>query len=203
VFEPYLVEDIVLPAFVDVIEREPFPILSPEEENRILESNDPRTLLFDVVAPEFEKLLERVAAQGIVMVPTLDQRVGTIFNKPDRSRVEQIVMDVHLEAARRYHALGGTIALGTDYGGVPHVELGMPLTEMRLFLAAGLTPMEVIEASTRHAALVCGQGDRLGSLEPGKLADIIIVDGDPLTDLAAMDRVIAVIKGGELVHRIR
>lgn len=203
VFEPYLVEDIVLPAFVDVIEHEPFPILSPDEESRILESNDPCTLLFDVVAPEFEKLLERVTAQGIVMVPTLDQRVGTIFNKPDRSRVEQIVLDVHLEAARRYHALGGTLALGSDYGGVPHVKLGMPLTEMQLFLAAGLTPMEVIEASTRHAALVCGQDDKLGSLEPGKLADIIIVDGDPLTDLDAMDRVIAVIKGGELVHRTR
>jgi imidazolonepropionase-like amidohydrolase len=61
--------------------------------------------------------------------------------------------------------------------------------------------MEVIEASTRHAAFVCGHGDSLGTLEPGKLADIIIVDGDPLTDLAAMDNVIAVIKGGELAHR--
>jgi imidazolonepropionase-like amidohydrolase len=201
VFEPYLVEDIVLPAGVDVIEHEPFPILTPEEESRILDSGDPLGLLFDVVAPEFERLMTRVVEQGIGMVPTLDQRVGTLFTNPDRSRVEQIVIDVHVEAARRFHALGGILALGNDYGGVPNVELGMPLVEMELFLAAGLTPMEVMEASTRHAASVCGQANGLGSLEPGKFADIIIVDGDPLTDLSAMGRVVAVIKGGELAHQ--
>ena len=92
------------------------------------------------------------------------------------------------------------LALGNDYGGIPAVELGMPLTEMQLLLAAGLTPLEVIEASTRNAAYVCGQSETLGTLEPGKLADIIIVDGDPLADLEAMDRVVAVVKGGELAH---
>jgi len=60
--------------------------------------------------------------------------------------------------------------------------------------------MEVIVASTYHAAQVCGKGDELGSLEAGKLADIIIVDGDPLADLTAMARVIAVIKGGEVAY---
>jgi imidazolonepropionase-like amidohydrolase len=201
VFEPYLVEDIVLPAGVDVIEHQPVPILSPDEERRVLESDDPRHLLFDVLAPEYETLLTRVIDQGIVMVPTLDQRVGTLFNKPDRSPVEQIVVDVHVEAARRFHALGGTIALGNDFGGVPNVEPGMPLVEMKLLLAAGLTPMEVIEASTRHAAFVCGHGDSLGVLTPGKLADIIVVAGDPLADLEAMRHVVAVIKNGQLAFR--
>jgi imidazolonepropionase-like amidohydrolase len=180
VFEPYLVEDIVLPAGIDVIEHSPFPIMSPEEESSVLEHEDPRTQLFDVVAPEFERLLARVVEQGIVIVP--------------------IVVDVHVEAMHRFHALGGIIAVGNDYGGIPRVELGMPLTEMKLLLAAGLTPLEVIEAGTRDAAFVCGQGDTLGTLEPGKLADIIIVDGDPSTDLDAMDRVRAVIKGGEVAH---
>lgn len=201
VFEPYLVEDIVMPAGVDVIEHEPFPILSPEEERRVLESDEPLPLLFDVVAPEYEALLKRVVEQGIVMVPTLDQRVGPLFNKDDRSRVEQIVVDVHVEAARRFHALGGTIALGNDFGGVPNVAPGMPLVEMKLLLAAGLSAMEVIEAGTRHAAAVCGQGDRLGVLAPGMLADIIIVDGDPLADLNAMNRVVAVIRGGVVAYR--
>jgi imidazolonepropionase-like amidohydrolase len=201
VFEPYLVEDIVLPAGVDVIEHEPFPILSPDEERRVLESDDPLHLLFDVLAPEYDTLLKRVIDRGIVMVPTLDQRVGTLFNKPNRSPVEQIVVDVHVEAARRFHALGGTFALGNDFGGVPNVEPGMPLVEMKLLVAAGLTPMEVIEASTRHAAFVCGHGDSLGVLAPGKLADIIIVAGDPLADLEAMRQVVAVIKNGQLAYQ--
>ncbi len=201
VFEPFLVEDIVLPAGVDAIEHQPFPILSPEEETLVLTNDDPLPLLFDELAPEYEELLARVVERGIAMVPTLDGGIGTLFSKTGRSPLEQLVIDLHVEAARRFHALGGVFALGTDYGGVPHVEAGMPLIEMRLFRAAGLTPLEIIEASTRHAAAVCGQGGSLGSLEVGKLADIIIVDGDPLADLEAMDRVAAVIKGGVLAYR--
>jgi enamidase len=201
VFEPFLVEDVVLPAGVDVIEHQPFPILSPEEETLVLTSDDPLPLLFDELAPEYEELLTRVVEQGITMVPTLDGRIGTLFRKADRSSLEQLVIDLHVEAARRFHALGGVFALGTDYGGIPHVEAGMPLMEMRLFQAAGLTPLEIIEASTRYAAAVCGQGGSLGTLEVGKLADIVIVDGDPLADLEAMDSVATAIKGGVLAYR--
>lgn len=70
--------------------------------------------------------------------------------------------------------------------------------EMELLLAAGLTPMEVIEASTRHSASICGQGSELGTLEPGKLADVIVVDGDPLEDIHAMSQMVLVIKNGEI-----
>jgi len=200
VFEPYLVEDIVLPAGIDVIEHSPFPILSPEQEASVLDSDDPRSQLFDVEAPEYGRLLARVVEQGIVMVPTLDAQIGSLFRKLHRSPIEQIVVDVHVEAVHRFHALGGIIAVGNDYGANPDVESGMPLTEMKLLLAAGLTPLEVIEASTRNAAFVCGQGDALGTLEPGKLADVIIIDGDPLSDLEAMDRVLAVVNDGQVAH---
>lgn len=201
VFEPYLVEEIVLPAGVDVIEHQPFPILSEDEARRILASNEPLSLLFDVIAPEYERLMARVVEKGIVMVPTLDGHMGHVFQKNGRSPAEELLIDSHVEASRRFHALGGTFALGNDYGGPVHVELGMPLVEMELLLAAGLTPMEVIVASTLNAAHVCGQDRILGSLEVGKLADIIIVDGDPLTDFTAMDRVVAVVKGGELAYQ--
>ncbi len=201
VFEPFLVEDLVLPAGVDVIEHLPMPILTPEEESRVLGSDEPAALLYDTVAPEYESMLERMVRQGIVMVPTLDGGLGSLFNNPHRSRVEQVVLDLHLEAVRRFHALGGVVALGNDFGGVPSVAAGMPLVEMKMLQAAGLTPMEVLEASTRHAAAACGQAGTLGTLEVGKLADIIIVNGDPLVDLAAMDSVIAVVKGGTLAYR--
>jgi imidazolonepropionase-like amidohydrolase len=56
----------------------------------------------------------------------------------------------------------------------------------------------VIEAGTRHSASVCGHGCELGTLEPGRLADVIAVDGDPLKDLQAMSRVVLVIKNGEI-----
>lgn len=203
VFEPFLVEDIVLPAGVDVIEHLPLPILNPEEDRRVFGSDQPAALLYDTVAPGFVKMLERTVRQGIVMVPTLDGGLGTLFAAPKRSRIEQAVLDVSLEAVRRFRALGGVLAVGNDFGGVERVAPGMPLAEMRMLLAAGLTPMEVLEASTRHAAVVCGLGASVGSLEAGKLADIIVVSGNPLDDLVAMDNVVAVVKDGEVAFRVR
>ena len=76
------------------------------------------------------------------------------------------------------------MALGTDYN--TSMQAGMPVGEMEMLLAAGLTTMEVIEAGTRHSAYVCGQCGELGTLEPGMLADVVVVDGDPLESLQAM-----------------
>ena len=74
----------------------------------------------------------------------------------------------------------------------------MPVGEMEMLLAAGLTPEEVIEAGTRIAATIRGHGNELGTLEPGMLADVIVVDGDPLEDLQAMRAVVLVIRDGEI-----
>jgi imidazolonepropionase-like amidohydrolase len=105
----------------------------------------------------------------------------------------------YLDPVRYFHALGGTVALANDWGADGAIERGIPLREMQLLLAAGLTPMEVIRAGTQHAAWVCGHGEELGTLAPGMLADVIVVDGDPLVDIEAMGRVVAVIKGGQVV----
>jgi imidazolonepropionase-like amidohydrolase len=72
---------------------------------------------------------------------------------------------------------------------------------MQLLMQAGLSPMEVIQAGTDRAATVCGHGNELGTLEVGKLADLIIIDGNPLIDIEGMTRVVVVIKAGEVVYQ--
>ena len=79
----------------------------------------------------------------------------------------------------------------------------MPLREMKLLLAAGLAPLEVIEAGTRNAAYVCGHGDELGTLQAGKLADVIVVNGNPLDDIGAMQHLIAVISNGQVAYEAK
>ena len=67
---------------------------------------------------------------------------------------------------------------------------------MRYMVELGMSPMQVIEASTRNGAEALGLLDELGTIETGKLADVIVVAGNPLHDIGAMKRVYAVIKGG-------
>jgi imidazolonepropionase-like amidohydrolase len=117
------------------------------------------------------------------------------------ARQTQGCYEFYEEPVGEFHALGGTVALANDYGADDAIEKGIPLREMQLLLAAGLTPMEVIEASTRNAARVCGHGDELGTLEPGKLADVVAVAGDPLVNIEAMSQVVVVVKGGQIAYR--
>jgi imidazolonepropionase-like amidohydrolase len=74
------------------------------------------------------------------------------------------------------------------------------LRELAFFAQADLTPLEVVQAATCHAARACGQGDRLGTLQRGKLADLLVVDGDPLQDGRALANVRAVVVGGEVAY---
>jgi imidazolonepropionase-like amidohydrolase len=187
--------DIVLESEVDVIEHVPLPLFSIMDAYDLLQDRDHYTL-----TSEQETQLDRLAAQGVIMVPTLDYLMLWCESPKLAPGARQACLDFYLEPVRRFHTRGGIVALGNDYGADPVIERGMPLREMRLLLAAGLTPMEVIQAGTRHAAYVCGHGGELGTLEPGKLADVIVVDGDPLADLEAMGRVTVVIKGGQVAY---
>jgi imidazolonepropionase-like amidohydrolase len=73
--------------------------------------------------------------------------------------------------------------------------------EFAVFVEAGMTPMEAIQAGTRVASELMGWQDRLGTLETGKQADIIAVPGNPLADISALERVSLVMIGGQLVKR--
>ena len=92
------------------------------------------------------------------------------------------------------------MALGNDSGFLPGIEIGMPVREIEMMHAAGMSPMEVIVAATRNAAHVCNREDTLGTLEVGKVADILVVNGDPLENLRTLADVRLVIHRGVIIR---
>lgn len=90
---------------------------------------------------------------------------------------------------------GVKIAFGTDQGLVPH---GQNAKEFALMVAAGMSPMDAIIAATGSAAELIGDAQDIGSVRPGRYADIVAVDGDPLTDITQLQRVQFVMKGGSI-----
>jgi len=140
-------------------------------------------------------LLTRMVVRGMVWVPTLElwegvsHRHGLSWNLWAASNL------------RRFVEAGGVVALGTDFDGYSTpFDLGMPFTEIRLMHEAGMTAMQIIQAATRNAAVVCGLDDSLGTIEPGKIADLLVVEGDPLTDLDAVGSVLLVIRDGVVIR---
>jgi imidazolonepropionase-like amidohydrolase len=98
-----------------------------------------------------------------------------------------------LDMARRMHAAGVKIAFGTDTGVSAH---GDNAQEFALLVKAGMTPLEAIKAATVNAADHFGLSAEIGTIAPGKAADIIAVDGDPLANVRELESVDFVMKGG-------
>jgi imidazolonepropionase-like amidohydrolase len=74
------------------------------------------------------------------------------------------------------------------------------MTELELMRKAGMTPLQIMVAATKNAAHVCNLEEELGTLEPGKLADILVVEGNPLEDLNALTNVRMVIHNGVIIR---
>ncbi len=109
---------------------------------------------------------------------------------------EKMVGRTQRENFERAVEAGVKIAYGTDAAIFPH---GKNARQFRYMVEWGLTPMEAIQSATVSAADLLGWGDRLGSVAPGKLADIVAVAGDPLADVAVLEAVDFVMKGGVVV----
>jgi imidazolonepropionase-like amidohydrolase len=101
---------------------------------------------------------------------------------------------------RRVRDAGIPIAMGTDAGNPLTLHGASVFREMDAMAEAGMTPMEVLVASTRTAARAMGRAD-IGTLEPGKLADLVVLDADPLVSIANLRRVRLVARGGEIWTR--
>lgn len=107
----------------------------------------------------------------------------------------------HWEALRSAISRGVRIALGTDQ--LPHEPNDGTIATVReaeYYVAAGMTPLQALRSATIEPATMLGVADDLGSIEPGKLADLILVEGDPTRDISALRSIRMVVKGGEVVR---
>ena len=93
--------------------------------------------------------------------------------------------------------MGVNIAYGTDSGVYPHGQNGRQFAYMVRY---GMTPMQAIQSATIRAAELLGKDKELGSIAPGRFADLVAVDGDPLADIHILENVAHVMKGGNTVR---
>jgi imidazolonepropionase-like amidohydrolase len=110
---------------------------------------------------------------------------------------EALVGRLQRENFRRAVQAGAKLAFGTDAGVYPHGWNGKQFAKMVQY---GMTPMQAIQSATVNAADLLGWSDRVGSVRVGRFADLVAVDGDPLTDITQLERVRFVMKGG-VVYR--
>jgi imidazolonepropionase-like amidohydrolase len=144
-------------------------------------------IAYDPIPPETIQLM---IEKGVFLVPTFT--VFRNYNAPIETCVQNLA---------EFVKAGGKVALGNDYGGGPgEFELGIPMYEIEQMTAAGMTPMQIITASTSNAAQVVGLEDEIGVLEPGKIADLLILPANPLDDLNALTQINFVIHNGEIIR---
>jgi enamidase len=155
-------------------------------------AHSPRDRVPDEV---FALMVER----GVTMSPTIAVYECLARSRGTGAEWRRITMPTMYDNLRRFVAAGGTVALGDDYGGVPGMPVGMPMDEINHWIAAGLSPLQVIEAATRGSSIGVGMADELGTVEVGKLADLLVVEGNPLRDIGALSRPVLVLRGGEIV----
>jgi len=101
---------------------------------------------------------------------------------------------------KKFVEAGGQVALGNDAGFLQGPEVGLPLQELVGLGWFGLTPLQVITVATLNGARLCRLGQEIGTLQVGKLADILVVNGDPSQDLSALAKVRLVIHNGVVIR---
>ena len=162
-----------------------------------------------------EEVCKMMANNNVILVPTL---AATILKQEDRDKetdpkwralyesdkLEQLNNETY-NAVRIAHASGVKIATGSDITGAPlfgGYPMGKNAVELEYLTRCGLSPMEAIMAATKIGAEVMGQIDQIGTIESGKLADILVIDGNPLEDIRLLQNSNAirmVIKNGDIV----
>jgi imidazolonepropionase-like amidohydrolase len=141
-----------------------------------------------------DEAVDLLKQHGTYWVPTLSvYAAGLDKDKTDFTR--QIV-DRHKLSFQKAVARGVKIVFGTDAGAIEH---GTQAVEFRRMVDYGMKPLEAVRAATTVAAELLRMEGQIGSLAPGAYADVIAVEGNPLEDVAALQRVRFVMKGGLVV----
>jgi imidazolonepropionase-like amidohydrolase len=150
-----------------------------------------------------DEAIDMMLQRGTWLVPTLVAPQGVIRAAEEGAAIPDAalakareVISIHREAFRRAVGAGVKVAMGTDSGVTPH---GRNLDELQLMVDGGMTPMQALVATTRSAAELMGLDAELGTLEAGKRADLVVVDGDPLELGELASRISAVYQDGQRV----
>ena len=150
-----------------------------------------------------DEAIEMMLERGTYLVPTLLAPTGVLeaaeagaHVAADSLRKAQLVTEVHDANVAKAVQAGVKVAMGTDSAVTPH---GRNLDELGLMVRAGMTPGAALQAATIEAATLMGWDDRIGVLEPGYFADMVVLDGDPMDVNGLRHRISQVWKGGEPV----
>ncbi|MFD2208602.1 amidohydrolase family protein [Virgibacillus halophilus] len=155
-----------------------------------------------------DEAIELMLENGTFLVPTLLAPVAVLetakdVGMPDTAvQKSKEVIEAHKASFTKAYKAGVKIAMGTDAGVMKH---GTNLRELALMTEGGMSPMEAIVATTKTAAACLGWQDRLGTIEEGKLADIIVVKGNPLENIESLadnNNIQVVVKNGKVEKNI-
>lgn len=144
------------------------------------------------------ELVDMMKEHGVYYVPTMSgiatvaEREAEGGSRQLAEMMRELVVYPQRESVKMAHRAGILIAAGTD-------TLGELVRELELLRECGMSPMDCLKAATINAARILRLDSQIGALEAGRLADILIVEGDPLADLARLRSITAVMKGGEWV----
>jgi imidazolonepropionase-like amidohydrolase len=152
-----------------------------------------------------DEALELLLKRDVAVVPGLYFELASV-ERGKEIGMGQKVIDGHqetleggAESCRRIIAAGGRLGMGGDYGFAwnPHGDYAKELDFFVKYV--GLKPLDVLKCATRTGAEILGRAHELGTLEPGKLADVLVVAGDPVADMAVLQdrsKILAVMQGG-------
>ena len=149
-----------------------------------------------------DEAIATLKKNGTYLVPTLylmdwQRENAARANLPDYAkRKMDLVSQTGKTNAKKAFEAGVKIGFGTDAGVYPH---GLNAHEFNVYVQLGMTPLRAIQTATIYDAELLGWPDKVGTIEAGKFADMIAVDGDPLADVTTLERVKFVMKGGDVV----